>query len=260
MNIRDVYFVFIFGTLFLILFASALIFFLIHYKRKQTMHITEKLELSHQFQQQLLQSRLEVQEQSFRYFSEEIHDNVGQVLTTCKLYLHQLGAYCQDEQAEGLIRDSSSLLSQALTDLRTISHTLNGNYVGRAGLTEALKKEMQYIISTRKIKTELETSGEQRSMPAERELLIFRIIQEAIANALKHGNPDRLQVILNYDNEVLHVLVADNGSGFDPDKSGRAGIGMDNMHLRAGLLMGTIQFRSEPGSGTEVTLKIPYSV
>lgn len=256
MNTQQVLLVFAIGTVISTLFVSALIIFLIHYKRKQQMHITEKLQLQHQYEHQLLLSRLEVQEQSFQYFSEEIHDNVGAVLTVCKMHLHQLAQLYHNSEAEELISESSEMLTKALTDLRSISHTLNGNFIARAGLKEALEKELKYITSVRGMKVNLETKGEVFDMPQEKELMIFRIIQEAIANALKHASATVIRVRLEYQPDLFKVVVADNGTGFDTTNIKYQGLGLSNMQTRAALLGGNIHFDSRTGGGTTVSLQV----
>src|SRR5690606_40356286 len=117
--------------------------------KKHRQHFAERLRMQHQYETQLLQSRLETQEQSFQYFSEEIHDNVGQVLSVVGMHLYRLQAECSGEHAQMLAQQSSDLLNQAITDLRAISHTLNAQYINKAGLIEALHQEIAYINSVK---------------------------------------------------------------------------------------------------------------
>lgn len=258
MTAENALFVFIFGTLMIVVFVFALLFFLIQYKHRQRTYITEKLQLKHQYQQQLLQSRLETQEQSFQYYSQEIHDNIGQALTICKLNLHELAAQTENAKAIELARGCTQILTQALTDLRNISHTLNGDYISRLGLKEALEKELQHINVTKKLQTTLHIEGEVLLLEAEKELFIFRIIQEAISNALKHAAARNINIMLLYKKEYLIVSIRDDGKGFDPlQLSHSSGIGLSNMQLRANLLSGSIHFDTAENAGTTITLQIP---
>lgn len=252
--------IFIFGTILIVFFVFSIIYFLLRYKRKQQLYVTEKLQLEHGYQQELLQSRLEVQEQALQYFSEEIHDNVGQVLTLCKLHMHELNAQEHDERASALIHQSKELLTQALADLRAISHTMNSNYIGRQGLNEAIKKELDTIGSMRKVQTELSVKGGPASLGPEKELLIFRIVQESISNALKHASPTQISVTVEDSDAALTITIKDDGSGFDTNKMSNAeGIGLNNMQVRTNLLKGSIHFSSSAESGTEITLQIPHN-
>src|SRR5690606_31006152 len=149
----------------------------IYFKKNLHKHIAEKMNIQHRFQQELLKTRLEVQEQSFRYISEEIHDNVGATLSLCKIQMHELSAMDKDNKIQELLHQNTELLSNAIADLRNISHTLNSSFVERAGLLEALQKEIHYIGSAKKIHVELIVNGEVVILAKERELLVFRIIQ-----------------------------------------------------------------------------------
>lgn len=246
--------VFTLGTLLLTLLAFMLIVSLIIYKRRQQRHITEKLNLQHQFQSELLQSRLEVQEQSFRYFSEEIHDNVGQLLSLIKYQLHKIGRK-GGEPVQQEVNQSQELLGKAITDLRSISHTLNGNFVAQAGLRESLNKELNYVCGARTVICTMDISGDAYALTQEKELMIFRIIQESIANALKHAAPTEIKLHLHYAPDLLTIDITDNGTGFDTAQKSK-GIGLSNMQSRAQLIGGSLQIQSSPENGTNIHLTI----
>src|ERR1700679_3803916 len=119
----------IIGTLILMLFAFTLVIFLIVHKKKRYEHLLEKQQMENTYQNQLLQSRLEVQEQSFRYFSEEIHDNIGQLLSIVKMQLYNIRNNSREQEIVKKAGDCNELLGKAINDLRNISHTLNSGFV-----------------------------------------------------------------------------------------------------------------------------------
>ena len=199
-------------------------------------------------------SKLEVQEQSFRYFSEEIHDNVGQLLSLIKYQLHKIGKK-GGEPVQQEVSQSQELLGKAITDLRSISHTLNGNFIAQAGLQESLNKELSYVCNAKPVQCTMNISGEAYQLPQEKELMIFRIIQESIANALKHAAPTDIQLHLRYAPDVLTIDITDNGNGFDTTQKS-SGIGLSNMHTRAQLIGGALQIQSSPDNGTNIHLTI----
>jgi two-component system NarL family sensor kinase len=248
--------VFIVGTLILMLFAFTLVIFLIVHKKKRYEHLLEKQSMENTYQTQLLQSRLEVQEQSFRYFSEEIHDNIGQLLSIVKMQLYNIRNSSREQEIVTKATDCNELLGKAITDLRNISHTLNSGYIGKAGLADAIEKDLEYIRSAKEIKCTLHRSGDEHTLGNERELLVFRIVQEAISNAVKHASPSAIDIYLNYSPASLQVVIEDNGSGFDMSAHQKSGIGLNNMHVRAGLLKGNIEVRSEKEKGTVVKLDV----
>ncbi len=257
MNENQVLLYFVAGTIIILVFTFSLILFLIYYKRKQQHHLTEKMNLEHQYQSQLLQSRLEVQEQAFKYLSEEIHDNVGQALSTVKLQLYSLNQDLSNTSQHSLIQTTTEVLSKAISDLRNISHNLNGGYVSRNGLYEAVEKEVNYIKGSRTINAFLTVVGNVYTMSAEKELLVFRIIQEAINNAVKHAKAETIEVTLNYMPDKLSVTVMDDGLGFDAtDSLSQKGLGVNNMKNRATLLNSILSIQSAPQHGTAISFTI----
>lgn len=252
--------VLVLGTLLFTLFAFFLIVYVVLQKRKQFQHKLEKQELEHRFSSELLQSKIEVQEEAFRQFSEEIHDNVGQLLSLSKMQLHKVASKVEDEQLKKSTNNTLELISQAVNDLRTISHTMNGSFVLKSGLSESIHKELHYISSAKDINCNFTSSGDTFPLGEDRELLVFRIIQESLANAIKHGVPENIEVSLEHEEGYLNVEISDDGNGFDMDvHNADAGIGLSNMHTRAQLLNGTLIINSAIKLGTSIKLKIPIT-
>jgi len=256
MSINLITFTFIVGTLALMLFSFTLITFLIIHKKKQYRNLLEKQQMESNYQNQLLLSKLEVQEQSFKYFSEEIHDNVGQMLSIVKMQLYNIKNSSREQEVVTKASDCTELLGKAINDLRNISHTLNSAFISNAGLADAIEKDLEYIHSARDMKCILHRSGEEYEMENEKELMVFRIIQEAVSNAVKHASASAIDVYLHYQPEKLNVVIADNGKGFDTGERCKSGIGLNNMHVRAELLKGKLEVVSEKNKGTTITLSI----
>lgn len=217
----------------------------------------EKQQMESNYQNELLKTKLEVQEQAFKYLSEEIHDNVGQVLSLTKLHLYNIQTQTQEATTKQSAQESAELLGKAINDLRTISHTLNTGFIAKAGLKEAIEKELRYVQSAKNIQCKLLCSGDIYYLGDEKEVLIFRIVQEAIANAIKHADATQIEVQLAYRPDMLTVAVKDNGKGFDASTRAKAdGIGMNNMEVRANLLKAKLNITSSAGSGTTILLEI----
>ncbi len=238
------------------LFSFFIVTFLIVHKRKHFQHLLEKQQMENNYQNQLLLSRLEVQEQSFKYFSEEIHDNVGQLLSMVKMQLYSIRSSSHEEEVVNKANGCTELLGKAINDLRNISHTMSSSFVSNAGLADAIEKDLEYIRSAKDMACTLHMHGEEYSLGNEKELLIFRIIQEGIANAVKHASPTTIDVYLDYKPTAFGVTIADNGSGFVASEKTTGGIGLNNMHMRAGLLNGNLEVTSEKDKGTSIKLEI----
>jgi signal transduction histidine kinase len=259
-NLETTLVVFILGSLLLTLFAFFLIVYVTIQKRRQYKHLLETQRMEHHYASQLLQSRIEVQEQALRNFSEEIHDNVGQVLSLTKMQLHRIAESATEELVRENAQKGTELLTKAIADLRSISHTANGGLILNIGLIESIKKEIGYISSAKNINCTFKVEGEPYQLGNEKDLLVFRIIQESIANAIKHGNPGSLHIRLVYQPQQFHVSVTDDGKGFDTKTINTNGLGLNNIRLRTDLLNGKLNILSSRETGTTISLDMPVSL
>lgn len=257
MTTPEIAIIFIIGSLTLMVFVFFLVLIVIEYRKKQVRHVTEKLNLKHQYQSQVLQTQLEVQEQSFKYVSEEIHDNIAQTLSLVKLKLYQTANKADDPIVKQGVENTNELLGNALNDLRNLSHILNGGLVSKLTLQESIEKELNYVRDANNMEAELTISGSTFEPNSEKKLLIFRIVQESIINAIKHGKASKINIYLTYKSGIFSVQISDNGKGFDVQQSieRNNGLGLHNIHLRAKLL-GKLDIQSIKDEGTNITLTI----
>lgn len=256
MNPSEIAIILIVGTIALLVFVVFIVLIVIEYRRRQVKHITEKLELEHLYKQEVLQTQLEVQEQSFRYVSEEIHDNIAQTLSLARIKLFKATEKATDKRAKANLETTTELVGNALDGLRGLSHVLNGGLVSKLTLKESLDKELRYVHEVNERTTELIVTGDAYEPDAEKKLMLFRIVQEAINNAVKHGQASMITVCLAYEPGSIKVEVTDNGKGFDVSKvADSKGLGMTNMHVRAQLL-GDINVASVEGRGTTITINV----
>ncbi|HTN16099.1 MAG TPA: ATP-binding protein [Chitinophagaceae bacterium] len=256
MSTPEIAIIFIFGTLTLIAFVFFLILIIIEYRKKHIRHTTEKLNLKHQYQSQVLLTKLEVQEQSFNYVSEEIHDNIAQTLSLVKMKLYQVANRTVDPATKQSLDNTSEILGGALHDLRNLSHILNGSLVSKLTLQESIEKELSYLRETNNMKALLTVAGSTFEPNSEKRLLIFRIVQESVSNAIKHGKANEINVSLTHKSGIFTVQIADNGKGFDTATIGKnTGLGLHNINIRAAML-GKLDIQSGKDKGTLITLTI----
>ncbi|RYZ19122.1 MAG: hypothetical protein EOP49_48795 [Sphingobacteriales bacterium] len=154
------------------------------------------------------------------------------------------------------MNQSSILLNKAIDDLRTISHTLNAQYINKGSLSGAVQTELSYITSVRDLDCKLQVSGQERDLPPDRQTLLFRIVQEALGNAIKHAAASSIRVQLAYGEAGITVRITDDGKGFSPDKHN--GIGLDNMRQRARLMGSELIIDSVAGQGSALSLTVTF--
>lgn len=249
------------GTILLTGLISFIIYFVVIYRKKQLLHDKEKQILQSTFNQAILQAQLEIQEQTLKNISQEIHDNIGQALTLAKLNLNTMLPQANDQLQEKII-NSKELVSKAIGDLRDLSKSLDTDYVKEMGLQRAIEYELEMMQKTGIIKTNLVVEGSVLRLSKQNELILFRIIQETFHNIIKHAQAQVLHVNVWYTPGHLQILIADNGKGMDltplnAESNSSFGLGIRNMHSRAKLIGAEFSMSSTLGKGTEVKITLP---
>lgn len=248
----------VFGTFLFTLFAVFIILYIALQKKKQYHYQIEKQEMQHRFNNELMRSRMEVHEQTLKDLSAELHDNVAQMLGMAKMQLHMLSSKVIDNPSREMVAETTLLVGEVIKDIRSMSHTMNGNYILKAGLKESIEKDLQRIRTATRIKCNFMETGDTFTISEDRQVMLFRIVQECIANAVKHGEPYSIYVSLKYYPDALQVTIVDDGKGFHPDNNtNTGGLGLDNIKERIRLLKGTMSINSEENKGTTVLLRIP---
>ena len=199
-------------TIFLLVFFG-ITFTLIH-KKKQRENKEEKKFLQTEYQKALLQTQLEIQEQTLKTISQEIHDNVGQALSLAKLNLNTLD-FDTGASKEEKIENSILLVGKAINDLRDLSRSLNGDKIADLGLQDAIDNELKIIRNTGLMHTNLTTEGAPYVLQNQHEMVIFRIVQESLNNAVKHSKAKNINIHINYQPSHCSITIADDGEGFN---------------------------------------------
>ncbi len=230
-----------------------LIFFIFFAKRKQ--HFRQKKILEVQFQQALLQTQIEIQEQTLKTISQEIHDNIGQVLSLAKLNLNTL----KPEETIKL-NDTKQLVSKAINDLRDLSRSLHGDKIAELGLPDAIDNELKILQNTGQFNTQFKTKGHTYKLTPQKEMVLFRIVQEAMNNAVKHSRAKNITVQLQYEPSQFILTISDDGDGFDTVAlpAAQKGIGLNSMQNRAALIGGTFSIQSTQGNGTVINISLAH--
>jgi two-component system NarL family sensor kinase len=250
-------------TITLLLLGALMVSFLYLYRKRHRRHLGEKEQLRLSYERELLKAQLEIQEQTFRNISQEIHDNIGQMLSLAKLNLSTMDL-SQPLLLEQKIGDTKQLVGQAIHDLRSLSHGLNTDYVADLGLARAIGHELETVKRSGGYETELITEGTIYHIDNQSELIIFRITQESLNNIVKHAACQRIVIHLLYQPEKLVVSIRDNGKGFDltplsHDFIASFGLGIKNMHNRAHLIGAGFLISSTIDEGTCVTITVPVA-
>ena len=243
-------------TLLLLVFIGFIVTTVYKYQQRQYNYIKnfEALKISHQ--NALLQSQLEIQEQTFQNISREIHDNIGQKLTLAKLYLNTLNYFDTTKTTEQ-VNNSVNIISEVINDLSDLSHSLSSEIILNNGLIKALEFEVSQLIKSGIYKINFSATGDTIFLHADTELVVFRIVQEALNNIVKHADASEIHILLQYGTTLLTMQINDNGRGFLTQQPGE-GTGLHNIKKRTAILKGNLEISSSPNSGTKIKIEIPF--
>lgn len=209
-----------------------------------------------QLQRERITAEITILENERKRIAADLHDSMGPLLSTIKLNIHSISI--ADERDNQIIERSSRYIDEVIRSLRQISHNLLPATLEKKGLTEALHEFIRQLSDKRTLEIKFHTSG-QINIPPEKEIHIFRIIQEITHNTIKHAGATQLQIVLTRENGFYLVLVKENGIGFDVKKarSESTGLGMKSLAIRTDILGGALSIDSVPGQGTNYFVKIP---
>ena len=237
----------------LVIFITVIIY---RYQQKQNAYFKDIETLKTSHENTLLQAQLEIQEQTFQNISREIHDNIGQKLTLAKLYLNTLD-YTDKRTTTLQVNGSVNMISEAINGLSDLSHSMSNEIILNNGLIKALEFEAAQLAKSGLYKLNFSTSGNPIFLEVDTELVIFRIVQEALNNIVKHACATAIDINLHYNTVLLTMEIKDNGKGFYKDEK-QAGTGLHNIKKRTAILKGNLEISSSPNSGTKIKIEIPF--
>jgi len=244
---------FILVIFFLIFFC---IIFIVAFIRRKNKLLFDKLKAEQRFEDEIFKSRIEIQEQILKNVSWELHDNIGQLLSTAVMQINIMGTTIDPETSDSL-NDVRKLVGDSLQEIRSLSKTLNHEVIENIGLRQSIEGELHRFEKLNFLKTKLEVLGEERTINPKDEIIIYRIVQEFFSNTIKHAEADHLNVTLVYTDEKMEVKIKDDGVGFEMT-SVQANSGLLNMKSRAALVNADLTYESSVGNGVLLTLSYPF--
>ena len=199
---------------------------------------------------------VETQEQERSEIGKELHDNVNQVLTTTKLYLDL--AISNPELRDEMVLKSNKNIINVINEIRQLSRSLMNPSIGDLGLIDSIHDLIENINLTRKLHVSLQSKSEiEDLLDKNQKLTIFRIIQEALNNAIKHAKATKVSIKILYNTTMVEVVIEDNGIGFNLQKV-KKGAGLKNIQNRIYLINGTHNIESAPSKGSKIIINFPF--
>ena len=248
------------SALLVLLLAVCILYILYQYKKRQHFFLKEVELLRLNYEKELLQAELEIQEQTLQHISLELHDNVGHYISLAKLHLLTLTP--ADKEFANKLETSVELLGTSLQEIRNLCTDLNTSYLRNNGLIKTVEQQVQQLAKSGRYEVAYSVNGNTLYMDEKKELILFRIIQEALNNIIKHSQASQIFIHLQYLEHVMELTIGDNGKGFDVEgffhQQSLRSSGLQNIINRINIIQATHRLTSMAGKGTTLQITTPY--
>lgn len=211
----------------------------------------EKLLIEQEYQKQLIESTITSQENERARFAKDLHDDLGQLISSAKLFVSQ--------SSDSWAKSASNLLDQMHLEIRNIAFALLPNTLVNEGLVSALRELANRLNESKKVMIKVSETGMKARLSETMEISLYRVCQEWLNNILKHGNAKSIFIQFTHHGDQLSMVVEDDGNGFDPMLLEHSkGNGWKNMQSRIQLHGGTVFIESSNGKkGSSLIVDIP---
>jgi two-component system, NarL family, sensor histidine kinase UhpB len=207
---------------------------------------------------------LQLQDEERRRIARELHDSIGQYLTALTINLDLLGRP-DVEHKDSLVTDSREIVERCLTETRTLSHLLHPPLLDETGFFSAAQWYVQGFAERSGIRVEIDVPSQER-LPSTVEIMLFRVLQEALTNIHRHSGSNVAEVRMEVDAEKVLLEIRDHGRGMSPEilrgfhaRKAKVGVGLAGMRERVAEVGGKLEVKSD-GGGTTVRVKVPVSM
>jgi len=245
------------GTLGMVLLALSIFFFFVTYQKRMLKKQLELNETRARQQEEILRNTISAQEKERKRIAQDLHDEVGAMLSVVKLNVGRIEKKSAEPAARELATQTKTYLDEVITQVRRISRSLLPPSLDKLGLYFALEELANWINKADQLKIVCWKSGEQFRFDNKKELAVFRIVQELLNNAIKHADANTIQINARFSpKNNLMISVTDNGKGFKLKEKLNAGLGLKNLESRTQIMDAKFKMKSAPGKGTTAILYI----
>jgi signal transduction histidine kinase len=200
---------------------------------------------------------VEAQELERRRLARELHDETGQALTSILLGLKPLEQSVGTDEARAAVASVRELVVSTLRDVRALAVELRPAALDDFGLVPAVQRLTTTVGEQSGLRVDLEAQLGEERLPSEVETALYRVVQEALTNIVKHADAGHVSVLLARKVGAVVAVVEDDGSGFDPAGTREDALGLAGMRERVGLVGGRLQIESSSGAGTTLVAEVP---
>lgn len=215
----------------------------------------------HKVENQLSQQVLRAHESERKRVSRELHDGIGQSLYSILVTLNIVEKETMEKNKEKNMQNAKMMVANAMKEVKEIAHSLRPSVLDDLGIIPALKSFINDYEKIHDIHVEFQFTGDKERMPPETETALYRICQEALANAAKYAKASFVHVSVHHSEKEIYLVIHDNGNGFSLkeylEDSQRKGIGLFSMKERTEGIGGSFEISSKPNKGTRIEVCVP---
>ena len=258
---HNITFLVCFGVLGMSVLSVAIILFVLAYQKKFLSQQIEMQRLETQYQQDLLKSSIEAQERERKRIAQDLHDDIGALLSTVKLGFHLIKRQAPpDSKQLNSIKSTGDTLNEAISHVRQISKNLLPPTLEKFGLSNALEQLCNKMQVPETLEIEFKETGEYKRLPFEKELGLYRVVQELMNNIVKHAEASNVIVELKSRHDKLLLSIHDDGKGFDHElakkNSKSGGLGLRNIDSRLSLIPANLRYSTKVATGSKAIIEV----
>ncbi|MCF2486807.1 sensor histidine kinase [Dyadobacter sp. CY347] len=252
------------ASLAMLTMAFCMISFVMYYQKRRFEEEKRISDIEKNYNRLLLDTALNSEETERRRIAQDLHDDIGTMLSLTKLSLNQLSKLVGssgNEKEDQIMRKSQSLVEETILHVRRITRDLVPTTLERFGLMEAIEEFIHKLEEDNNLAiTFLANTDDFPRQGQKLELTLYRIMQELVNNAIKHANCSKIDIRLEINDQMIGLKVTDNGVGFDPEKikeNNLAGLGLLGIESRLAIVNGTVQYEKPEKGGASAFAQIP---
>ncbi|NHE56886.1 sensor histidine kinase [Cyclobacterium plantarum] len=240
------------GVVLMVIMAVFIITIVVIHRQRQVKNRHKIQILKADYENTILNAEKEIREQTLYHVSQELHDNIGQLLSLTKLVLN-------NPDGSGL-SEGKKLINQIIREVRSLSKSINRDYIRDVEFERFLMEELDRIEKSGYCATAFEKSGSPVNViDGDKKLVLIRMVQECLNNAIKHASPTLISIKLSMDEEKFLLTIEDDGVGFDASKPSN-GLGIKNLKSRIQAIEGQVEVRSAPQKGTHICISLEKNI
>lgn len=213
-----------------------------------------------EMERKVLSAVIQTEEKERERFSKDMHDGIGPLLSTVKLYVNELGTSdIADKEKIEYVNQVNKMLDDAVASIREISNNLMPRAIHEYGLIKALDAFCKKVNQTGKIHVEFDSVGIESTLDKNVQLILFRVISELLTNTIKHAKAENAHVKLHKSDDSISLVFIDDGIGFDSKKvmeNKNTGIGLKSIVSRIKSINGSVEIISKEGEGFKIIIEI----